>query len=1182
MSTDQRNWTEAQRKAIKAGTGSLLVSAAAGSGKTTVLAERCVHLVCDAADRCEIDQLLVVTFTNSAATEMRARIQAALAERMAVEPSPYLARQLALVEHAAIGTIHGFCNRLLRENFSEANIDPQFRVLDADEALLLRRDAARELFADRYERDADGSFADFVDAYGDGRDQPVIEIVQKTHALLASIESPKRWRAEAFKYLAEAAQTPLTESKMGKRLLSKVAAALKRLRAFCAAARARIQSLGGFDEYAKRVHEWEVTVSDWEAFFVKHGLDALRRDVFAFETPAAPRYRDDLPNKKQAKALFDAARKQIKDGELKDLLAFTADQWRAGQEAILPHARVLLELVDEFNHRYAGAKAAVNGLDFSDLERMTLNLLRDANDGVTPVARRCHEEFRHVLVDEYQDVNPIQDAILKLLSTECVATDGAYPPNLFTVGDVKQSIFRFRLAEPRRFLERSKKLPPGGVIHLQENFRSRPVILDAINNVFRLLMTEEATGIEYDQTHWLNPPNKDPQPPGPPPLELHLLPEISDDQADDEDDDSPDRTEREATLCALEIKKIAADKFGDVAILLRAVKFKSEIYARVLRRHGIPVHHTGGAGFFDAQEIRDILALLSVLDNQRQDIPLAAVLRSPLANLDRPEDVLARVRLAYPLDDDGKTPPFHLGVVRYATEQTDETAEYLRGVLEKLARWRDLARQRPLAELIWHIYDQTDCLAYAAALEDGDQRVANLLHLYRLARQFGEFLQQGLHRFMSFLSELREEAGLEQPSIAVNDRQSVRIMSIHKAKGLEFPIVLLPDLGKRFNLIDTGGSVLLDRQMGLAMKVVDLQRQIRYPSMSWALMRQELRRQTLAEEMRLLYVALTRAKERMILIGTGSANAPEEWAQKFAGHRGPLAAEEILSAASMLDWLGPVQAACGPATCTLIPHSVDEVQGWNAGAKERVSHNEQRLSDFARLAPPQSPAALTPEAAAVISRLEFVYPHQPVTTVKAASAATAIGGVHFTAPVESELAPPAFLSDRGGLSPTQIGEATHLVLQRLDYRRPCDAADVAAQISELVDQQLLTAAQASAVDATSIVWLAGTPLGQMLKANADRLMREIPFAASVSSLKSDDPQDAVMVRGRIDLLLPVDDGVEIVDYKTDRVTADTVAQRAESYQSQMTVYRDALRTVAGKEVKAVHLVFLAPRIVCSR
>ncbi len=532
-------WTSQQIAGITTVGRSLLVSAAAGSGKTAVLAERCAHLVCDATNPCDIDQLLVVTFTESAAAEMKTRIQAALRQQMAQHPSGRLARQIDLAEHAHVSTVHGFCARLLRQNFTLAGIDPEFRILDADEAALLRGDIATELFHARYETDESGDFHRFIDAYGDGNDEALIEQVIATHQLLNSLIDPDGWIENTAAVLREAAEQPLEKSALGRAFFGQIEDALASLVRRCEDAKGSLCALGrDFLPYVQHLEELSPFFVHLQQVLGRDGLDMLVSEAADFRAakPRAPAVRGQPANKDLAKSLLDAVKNALDENPLADLLSSTGEQWRQGMMMTAPHAQAFLSLVRDFGKEYSAAKDADRALDFADLERRSLQILRDGDGGSlrpSALARSLHEQFRHVLVDEYQDINPIQDAILGLVSRERV---GQRDGNLFCVGDVKQSIFRFRLAEPGRFLQRQERFSAaadkrlGEVIHLRENFRSRAPLLEAINGVFERLMTRQAAEIEYDQSHRLAAGRAFPPPGHAPcfagaPIELHFLPD---------------------------------------------------------------------------------------------------------------------------------------------------------------------------------------------------------------------------------------------------------------------------------------------------------------------------------------------------------------------------------------------------------------------------------------------------------------------------------------------------------------------------------------------------------------------------------------------------------------------------------------------------------------------------------
>ncbi|HTL28224.1 MAG TPA: 3'-5' exonuclease, partial [Tepidisphaeraceae bacterium] len=630
-------------------------------------------------------------------------------------------------------------------------------------------------------------------------------------------------------------------------------------------------------------------------------------------------------------------------------------------------------------------------------------------------------------------------------------------------------------------------------------------------------------------------------------------------------------------------------EYRDIVVLLRSMKFKSDQYAELLRAAGVPVHSESGTGFFDSMEIRDMIALLQVLENRQRDIPLAAVLRSPIAALAQPEDSLARIRLAYP-----GSVSFHRAVIRYASEQADELAAKLKDILDELTRWRTLAHRRPVAELLWTIYDESGYLAFCSGLAGGEQRVANLVRLHEKARQFGSFQRQGLGRFMEFLESIEEESDLGTPSIASEADDVVRIMSVHRSKGLEFPVVFLPDLGRKHNLRDLSGPILADREGYLGLSVVDEEKRIRYPSLPHALLKDRIRRQTIAEELRVLYVATTRAREHLILVGTCKENKPDEWRQRWADHAGPLPADEIVRSSCMLDWIGPSAAAMERSDfrIEITSHSEDETASWAASvAAKNKSAMEQQLADLKPLDPP---APLDPSAAALVARLTTPYRFNGFSDLPATQSVTSLTKHGRSAPggiaesitdlvrFDQKLPMPRCLASDARLSPTEIGSLTHAALQHLDFTRPCDANDLKQQIEQLIAKKKLATACGDSLDLAAIEWLMQSEVGKLLCKHAKALRREVPiyYPAVAEGLQaSNDPMDRVMIRGQIDALIPADDGLVLIDYKTDRVTEETIDARAEFYRAQVESYGEAVRRITGQDVKATYLFFLTPRLI---
>lgn len=1226
-------WTTEQLAGITTTGVNLLVSAAAGSGKTAVLAARCAHLVCDAKPPCGVDGLLVVTFTEAAAAEMKGRIEQAIRQRQEQDPDDdRLLREVAQIDRLQVGTLHGFCSRLLRQNFHALGLDPNFAILDGDEGALLRAEVVRELFAERYETDEAGAFQRLVDVYGDGNDETLQSHVLRTHELLCSVVEPEAWLAEARGRVAEASAKPLRETALGNELAAIVRRRLASLAERCAHSIDAVRQMAGFDKYVDYLRLHEVEIAHWIRSFGDCNFDSLAAAINDFKAARLPTVKGDTPNKETAKALVDAVRDAKGDkGSIKPLTRFTEAQWTAGLATTAEHVETFLELVREFQVRYERAKERARGVDFADLERLTLRLLRTDDGRPSPIAESLHQRIQHVLVDEYQDINGVQDAILRLVSRECLGESKRVVPNLFCVGDVKQSIYGFRLAEPDRFLRRAEDYRDGcggQVIDLQANFRSRGPLLEAINALFERLMTREAADINYDESQRLKPAAT--YPPAAPdgstftgsPIELNLLPlEVTDvaataGEAAAEAAADLDRTQREASFIAAKIhelmgdgefpRRLVAEKSGqlrpierrDIVILLRATKYKAEQYATILKQHQIDTHRDSGSGYFDTTEVRDVLSLLRLLDNTHQDVPLAAVLRSPLAGLADAEDCFARVRLAYPIAAVQPFVPFHEAVRRYAAEKDDDLAARLKDFLDQLHRWRTMARMRPLAELLEAVYDDTGYVAFCGGLENGDQRVANLHDLLGRAKQFGTFSRQGLYRFLRHVERLEEEADQGQPSVLGEGENVVRIMSVHKSKGLEFPVVFLPDLGKRFNLADSGQRIMVDRARFLGMEAVDEAKQVRYPSLASTLVSERLRQQALAEELRVLYVAMTRAREHLILVGTCGPEKPEQWRTLHGGRRGPMPAEMVLGAGTALDWIGPAAAAItgsGGTAIEVIPRTAEEIADVAQAATARKELSPRQAARAA-LRPLDPPPPENPVASKVIERLGYRYPHEPFAKLRAAIPVTEWARLQKAAAVDADASPspvtvdkllplPRVLAGELPLSPTEKGTATHLVLQHLDFLRPCRGDDLRDQIDRMISRKLMLPAQAEAVDRAAVEWFAGCDVGKLVRATAkEDVFREIPFNLALppdalGASSSADPRDQVMLRGRIDLMLRRDGEYVVIDYKTDDVTERTIALRRESYRPQVGLYRQAIEKLTGAKVAAVYLVFLKPRVV---
>lgn len=1203
-------WTPFQEKAIKTTGTNLLVSAAAGSGKTAVLAARCAYLVCDAPDPCDVTELLVVTFTNAAAEEMRQRIGLAIRQRAAETHDPRLQRQSLLINAAQISTIHSFGQSIVRRHFHELGIDPGFRLLDEDEAKQLRADLVENLLDRRFDDEKAVDFRKLVDLYANGRPKTIASLILGLYDKLVSIIDAKSWLADRRAALVEASTMPMQQSRIGQAVRQQLA---DQIVVFASAAKRlglAIAAVPALTKYVAHVGTIQAKLDGWVTAFKTGSWDAIAADIAGWKPEKLPNVAASK-DKELMQARINVLKKDIKKITEDPLFRFTEKQLRESVQQSLWATDLIVELVQQFADDYALAKRDASAMDFGDLEHLALKVLQEPGSkppAPSKIAIEYQQQFRHVMVDEYQDVNQVQDTILSLVGRR---------DNHFAVGDVKQSIYRFRQADPQRFIDRYKRyakdeLGSGQVIDLQNNFRSRAPLLEVLNGIFEVLMTRESAEVAYSKSQRLEPGTTFPTDKGlfnGKPIELHILEKRKAAAGSDSDEDCDEdfaSDEREALLAAMRIRSLLGldgsaraqvtlrDQSTrpieprDIVILLRAMRIKAEHFAGILRRAGVPVQADSTSGFFAATEVGDVLSVLKLLINHRDDLALAAFLRSPLSGWSDIEDKLAEIRLAFPMRD---AACFHQAYAKYA-RRSGPLADLIDTTDKQLDHWRAMAQNKPVGDVVWAILQDTAYLTYVAGLPDGPQRVANLLHLHQRAKQFETFQRPTLARFIDFLARIEDENDLGMPAASGVASNAVRIMSIHKSKGLEFPVVILPDLGKQHNLRDTRGQLMFDDSVGIAARMVDTTKEVHFATLATTLASSEIHRKQIAEELRVLYVAGTRAKEHLILIGTTSEDPVTAWDAVWAGHVGEMNYGQVRAGKTMLDWIGPA--------CSMVEYRAP-------GSVVRTFHTEQAIhSEGKAILQKQSQQTLDPDVIAmkpvsygsmqdatvgvVISRLQQVYPHQPVTRTPAVTSVTTSTKSGKTAPggkaasladvvrFDPTLKLPRNVAGASSITPADIGTITHEVLQRLELASVSDRASLDIAIRRLVDQRLIRNDLVQYVDRDAIAWfLLDTPLGCQLRSSPDvRCELPITYATRVDE---GDASDQQMVRGRIDALLVEDDGLTLIDYKTDRVTGDTIAKRVAFYQGQIDAYRDNIARLTHRKIKAAYLVFLTARTI---
>ncbi len=937
-------WTREQLEAITENGRNLLVAAAAGAGKTAVLVERIIRRITDRDDPVDIDSLMVVTFTNAAATEMRERIGDALEKALDRNPgSARLQRQLSLLSKATITTMHSFCLDVIRNNFHRIDIDPGFRVADETETVLMKMEALEELFESLYEDPSEG-FLNLVECCGGRKDDRALQqMVLWLYEFVQSYPWPEDWlreKSESFN-LPQGADFGNTE--WAKVLAGSIRIELDGMLDKMKEAAGIIRISRGLEPYLDRYLE---DIKNIESLIglTEGEWDRLREAFLAMEFGSLARCGKQADE--TAKGRVTALRNGVKAGIKKmkeELFALTPAEVADDIRSMYPFIKCLSGLVTAFGRKYSAKKREKSVLDFNDLEHYCLEVLteRDAEGGIVPseAAMMYRERFKEILVDEYQDSNLVQEVIVNTISGK--EKDG---PRVFVVGDVKQSIYRFRQARPELFLSKYKNYSTetgcrDRKIMLYRNFRSREDIINAVNLVFGRIMSNTVGELDYTAEEALNPGAEYPAPAegdqevgGP--AELHIIDRADDaakevlppeeEEYDGEEallgEDEPDAVQSEAILIARRIKELVEPPSGtpplrvydrrlggyrdaqyrDIVVLLRATRNWAEVFMEEFSLAGVPAYADISTGYFQAAEIQVMISLLQIIDNPMQDIPLLAVLKSPVGAF-TPEELMD-IRLH------DREAPFYVAMKGLAETGGGGTAAKAAAFLDRLDGWRERARNMSTDELIWYLFADTNYYSFAGAMPGGLQRQANLRMLYEKARQYEETSYRGLFNFINFINSLKSGSGdMGSARVLGENENVVRVMSIHKSKGLEFPVVIVAGCGKSFNFQDMNRRLLVHHDLGFGPDYVDPERRIAYPTLAKRALRYKLKLETLSEEMRILYVAFTRAREKLIVTGSvrNLEKAAEGWRLGPGEEKGRLGVYRTVNARNYLDWLCP-------------------------------------------------------------------------------------------------------------------------------------------------------------------------------------------------------------------------------------------------------------------------------------
>ena len=1177
--------TPQQQAVVENRGGSLLVSAAAGSGKTKVLVERLFRYVTE--EHCNVDDFLIITYTKAAAAELRSKIASELSRLLAENSgNQHLKRQLLAVYRADIKTVDSFCTALLRENThllpregDPYALTPDFRVLDEGDAQLIRQRVLDRVMEQFYEQMDDGDQL-LANTLGAGRDDRALTaLVLEVHQKLQSHAYPERWLEENCRLWAILAND-FNETVYAQELLTVIrrkAAHWARLLRQSAE-----RTIGDAPLESGYGTKFQVAAETLHTLAESENWEVAREAVAAVTFPrlVTPKGRKDDPDVTSMKQLWDACKAEIKKTE--KFLAISGEEALEDLEAVAPAMLSLLRLTKEFAKRYSEEKLRLNTADFSDQEHMALRLLVGEDGRPTELGGQIASRYTEILVDEYQDTNEVQNAIFRAVSRE--------GQNVFTVGDVKQSIYRFRLADPTIFLEKYNRFRPYELakegeerkIVLSKNFRSRQEILDAANFVFENILSPDMGEMEYGDEEALHfgaeyyPPRSGCD------TEFHLICAQRRSAALER---PVKKLTAEARFVAKRIRELLDEGYPvteadgtfrpcrpeDIVILMRSPGSRSAAFAQALKERDIPCSFDEAEDFFETMEISVLLALLQIIDNPRQDVPLIAALRSPLFGFT--PDRLALLR--------GKTPEgdFYDAVLEDGEEDT-------RAFLQVLEDLRTSSRDVQVHRLLWDIYNRLNVLGVFGAMDNGAARKENLIALSRHAEKFESNGYRGLFAFVTQLQRLLEQgqAPMTGGAAAVG---GVRLMSIHKSKGLEFPVVILADLDHGFSTQDFTTPVLVHPELGLGPRRIDLNRKIKYSTLARAALEEKLRRENLAEEQRILYVAMTRPKEKLILVD--SVYGAEGYLQKLAAVAAcPVPPETVASCKCFGDWL-LLSLLCRPEAAPLRKLADCQVEGLYTGDAASWSVFIHQAENYRQRPMPAVQTSWFEDLQQVEfdrSLLEFSYPYARSVVLPSKVTATQLKGRRVDAEIAEHaahvpyirpLSQPKFRQEQVGLTPAERGTAIHLALQHLDISN----RDVVGQVQALEESEKLTPSQAQAVDIACLERFLASNIAAEIRAS-DRVLREYRFTMLMDAARYDAEihwEENILLQGVVDCCFEKDHTLTVVDFKTDQVTTDwEIRRRAETYRPQLEAYSRALEQILEMPVVRRVLYFLTPGV----
>jgi len=1209
-------WTNEQLQAIQEKNSNILVAAAAGSGKTAVLVERIIHKIID--EQMDIDKILVVTFTNAAASEMRERILEAIYKKLEENPeNVHLQRQIILLNKASICTIHSFCLDVIHNHFYEIDLPSNFKIADTAEIDLLKQEVLDDLFEQKYTEN-DKNFIELLENYTNYRgDEALQELVLKIYKFIQSSPFPIKWLQEKLELL-KIEDKDISQTIWGKLIIQTVDDDIQESIMQLEVTKSKMALYPEMTKFYQTISEDIINLQDLQKY---NSWDELYIKLLNFnfsKWPVDKKVINDL--KEDSKEIRDKVKKHIKEKTAK-LLSCSQEQAVKDLKIITPILEKLSNLVTEFTKNFAEKKKEKNCIDFNDIEHFALKILLDENNNPTEVAKKYKEKFEEIAIDEYQDSNLVQEAILTSISKG---------NNIFMVGDVKQSIYKFRQARPELFLQKydeyknkeEKAQEDNLKIQLFRNFRSRQNILNITNLVFESIMSKELGDINYNENEYLNYGANYPEPEeiknyaGIAELDIIDLKEDESITAfeGEEDEEEQERVEDdvlEAKFVANKIQELLNSNYmvfdkkqgyrkirpKDIVILLRATSNLSPIYEKELSDLELPVFSDTSGTYLDTVEIQTILSVLKIIDNPLQDIPLVVVLRSSICNFT--DNDLITIRLT------DRNCNFYEALIKTRLICDGDLKNKIESFLEKLEKWKSISQYMPLDEFIWQIYLDTGYYQYVGLLPNGAMRQANLKTLFEKAKQYEKASFKGLFNFIQFIDKLKKQNGdLASAKLIGENEDVIRIMSIHKSKGLEFPVVFLCNSHKKFNMQDLNDNILLHQDIGFGPTIMDTTRKIKYSSIAKDAIKLKMKQETLSEEQRILYVALTRAKEKLYITGrskdfTKYVQDKNKVLEMYESENIKLDAKLMKKANSYLDWLMYVYLFNQGRTITLKGESykLSDIITLNVSnkkdllkalAKEEVVEQIDLKEKIEQILKNKSDEENKKSEQALKELLEWKYDYIVDTTLPTKSSVTKIKqekikleemlkGIESEEVEYKKSYTPKFMQEDKKISSAEKGTLVHLCIQRLDERKDYELKDIQNMILNLVEKEIITQNEADAIDVNLIYQYTKSQLFEELR-KAKEVHKEQPFYINIPAKdvvsEAENSKKNILVQGIIDLYyIDKNDNLVLIDFKTDYISNEPNAKEKilDKYKVQLEIYKTALEQALNRKTSKTAL-----------